>query len=882
MERRANKPLIGSRFRFKTLYTIENPPLPGQSNFPEPGPTLPMQLTSFIGRRSEIDAVCGLLGKPVVRLVNLTGTGGTGKTRLSLAVAEKLQHEFEDGVYFVNLAPVSNPEAGLSAIARTLDLQDNKRRSPLEKLQNFFQKREILLILDNLEHLLDLGQAISELLLTAPRLKVLVTSRSILHFYGENVFSVPALNIAELTEEAPFETVSRNEAVQLFGQTAKMINRTFKLNPDNYRLVAAICRYLEGLPLSIELAAARSDVFPLQSQLDRLVAGNRFEFLQSGFRNLSERQRTLYASIEWSYQLLSEPEKRLFRKLGVFVGSCSLTAAGTLDGNSDATVTLGTIEALFNKSLLKPVETVPDEDLRFTMLETVREFALAKLAEAGELEETWDIYCNLFIELVESSTTHLQTPNQSDWIKCLQANHANILNVLDHLIETGDVKRAYHLGAFIWVAWCRWGYLNEGRQWLNKLLNLDRSQVDIEIQAHLLAGVGYLANQQADNHFAQIYFEEALAIWRSKGPSPHLAEALSALANNERSLGNFSQAIELSYESLKLFRDLGEKALEANVLCNIGWQLMDRGKYETVRALIEESIALHTEAKNLFGVARTKICLSEFLWRQGQTSQAIEMLEESIRFLRTDNRTIWLSCALSRLGLIFLCVNQYDMAERLLEEALEKNLEMDKQRDLIFDYSTLGLLKLVQNDLNQAETLFQAGVNNSANIVGFEGITWLKEGLAVLAIEKGNLDEAKELLNQAGQMHQEFEIPFLPHTLKFIVPVLEKNDLLTGVYRPFSAKKQPDRSEISSATDTISAKSRQVSPTSYPYPYGELSRRESEVLRLVAQGHQTSQIAEILVISAGTVNNHLNSIYSKLGVNSRTRAVRYALDNGML
>jgi len=842
--------------------------------------TLPVLLTPFIGRQPEVDEVCQLISNPSVHLVTLYGTAGTGKTRLSLAVAQKLSPQFQDGVFFVNLAPLNKPELGLAAIAQTLGLQDHSQLSLFKKLQNYLHKRELLLILDNFEQILALSSAISELLLAAPQLKVLVTSRVVLRLYGENVYTVPTLQLLELAETTSFETLCQNEAVSLFSQRASMINSEFKLTEENARIIAKLCIHLEGLPLAIELAAARCDVFSPQTLLDRLGAGKRFELLVGGFSNLPQRQQTLVDAIEWSYQLLSETEKQLFRRAGIFVDSCSVAAVAEVLGTQPAS-TFNTIISLLNKSLLKQVEAMPGEELRFTMLETIREYALEKLIEAGELVTVRAAHSRYFMEMAETGEDHLKKPDHLNWLKRLAADHPNILSALDYLIESEQADGAFRLGSSIWVAWWRWGYLNQGRQWLDKILTLNQAEIENVLLAKVLDGVAYLAMYQSDYRTAETYFEQSLKIWRETGVSKYLGRAVSGLSGAYRILGNYDEALQLNYECLDLFRLLGDAVSEADSLCNIAWQLMERGNYEQVQSMLEESLAIHTNANYLSGVARAKIYLGDILWRKNDPTLAVQNLEEAVTLLRQINHPIRLPSALYRLGLIYLCQGKLDIAEKSLEESVEIAEEMHKTLELTYSYSSLGLLRMVQGNLAEAETLFQQSIKLRPEIGQLEGVLWALEGLAVVYLKQARNSQAQEIMEEVQALREAIAAPVLAHTLKFILPVL-LNHNKTANHRASHIKAKSHRNVAGEALPSTSLPSDNQAASFSLDEAIVLSKRESEVLQLIAQGHQTSQIAKILVISPGTVNNHLNSIYSKLGVNSRTAAIRYALDHYLI
>jgi predicted ATPase/DNA-binding CsgD family transcriptional regulator len=843
---------------------------------PKPSGNLPPALTSFIGREPEVAAICQLMLDPAVRLVTLYGTAGIGKTRLSLAVGEKIQEHFRDGVFFVNLAPLNKPELGLAAIAQVLGLQDYSQLSLLEKLQHHLQKRELLLILDNFEQILALSPAVSALLVTAPHLKIMVTSRIVLRLYGEHIYTVPTLQLLALNEPPAFEILCQNEAIKLFCQRAAMVNPHFKLTAENAETITRLCHHLEGLPLAIELAAARCDLFSPETLLIRLGAGNRFELLNNGFSNLPARQQSLASALEWSYQLLSVPQKELFRKLGVFAGSCSLEAAVAVGGGDRAT-TFEVLWSLLNKSLLKPLETAPGEELRFTMLDTLREFALEKLSEIGELEVNKVAYSYYFIAMAETGVSKLKQPDHWDWYKRLETDHPNVLKALDYLIEIKDAEGAFRLGGTIWRIWWRWGYLNQARQWLNKVLKLDNPELENRLRAKVLDGIAYIALYQCDYQIAKTYFEQSIKIWREYEANNFLGSAISGLAGTYRILGDYDQALELNYEALELFRLLGEKVSEADSLCNVAWQLMERGNYELVQTLLEQALAIHTEANYLSGIARTKIFLGDILWRKNDPLEALRHLEESTAIMRDLNYRVQLPNGLNRLGLIYLCQGKLAAAGQVLAECLEVSEEMEKTLDLIYVYSNLGLLKLVQNDLVEAERFFRQSIARQSEIGQLEGVVWALEGLAVVAIEKAQYPEAHTLMQEAQNLRKKLEVPVLPHTLKFILP---KFISFQNETKPSS--RLPDRTTSKSpATKTNLAMPPKAFVTNKPAQF-LLSNREKEVLQLVAEGHPNSKIAKLLIVSPGTVNNHLSSIYSKFGVNSRTAAVRYALDHSLL
>ena len=594
------------------------------------------------------------------------------------------------------------------------------------------------------------------------------------------------------------------------------------------------------------------------------------------------RQQSLANALEWSYELLTEPEKQLFTRLGVFAGGCSLESARAMSFNKLAASDL--LISLLNKSLLMRVEAPASEELRFTMLETIREYALEKLTERGELDQVRKAYLGYFTELVEIAIDHLHKPDQQHWFNQLTADHANVLATLDYLVETKETEWAFRLGGSLWEIWWRWGYLNEGRRWLHRILELDSSKVTDSLQAGVLDGLAYLAMYQDDPRTAELYFERSLAIRRKGEVDKKLVAAISGLAGTYRTLGKYEQALQLNYECLALYRLLNEKIDEANSLCNIAWQLTDRGTYEPAQAMLEEALELHHKAGYTYGVARDKIYLGDILWRKNDSAQAIRHLEEAIALIRQLGHRIRLTAGLYRLGVIYLHEGQLDLARKQFEETIELSINMDRTAHLSYAYSGLGMIKLLENDLTEAEQLFEQALQQRA-MVGYqlEGIIWGLEGLAVIAIRHAKDEDAQQLIEEAAQMRQTIASPLLPHTIKYIKPILQRFQK--------NKKRRVEQGQIS-ATEPLTLHSASAASTSTVTTLSTdlmdtlvaevLSSRETEVIKLLAQGHSNNQLAKILVISAGTVNNHLTSIYSKLGVNSRTAAIRYAFDHNLI
>ena len=439
---------------------------------------LPVQLTSFIGREQEVAAVCALLQRPEVRLVTLTGTGGIGKTRLSLQVATELLDSFADGVCFVPLAPVSDPAIVMNTIAHTLGQEHQPLRPHLptehtEYLKAFLHDKHFLLLLDNFEQVVMAAPDLTDLLTACLHLKILVTSRAVLHVQGEHEFMVPPLAVPKGIHLLANEDLSQYAAVALFLERALAIKPDLALTKVNVHAIASICSHLDGLPLAIELAAARIKLLPPRALLQRLT--HRLEVLTSGTQNVPARQQTLRNTIAWSYHLLDEAEQRLFRRLSVFVGGCTLEAIEAFCGafTDGAASALDSVASLIDKSLLQQSEQ-DDEELRIVMLETIREYGLECLSDSGEEEITRMAHAAYYLALAEEAEPELGSPQQAVWLERLEREHDNMRAALHWSIEQGATKQRIEIGLRLGGAlrrfWTVRGFWSEGQSFLERAL----------------------------------------------------------------------------------------------------------------------------------------------------------------------------------------------------------------------------------------------------------------------------------------------------------------------------------------------------------------------------------------------------------------------------
>ena len=610
---------------------------------------LPVPTTPLIGRAREAAAVCEVLEATPVRLVTLTGPGGVGKTRLAVQVAADLQQAFVDGVVFVNLAPIRTPDLVPTAIARALGLGDVAGHALMTHLQAALRERQLLLVLDNFEHVVAAAPVVADLLTTAPRLKVLLTSRSVVGVYGEHDIPVPPLSLPDANDLLNLDRLFQVEAIRLFVERARAARPAFLLTTANASVVGGICHYLDGLPLAIELAAARVGLLPPQALLQRLTgsppggAPGRLQVLTGGPRTLPARQQTLRNTLAWSYDLLDGGTQRLFGRLAVFVGGCTLEAVETVcTGDGDpARDTLAGLQALLDTSLLEQREAA-DGQPRFSMLETIREYALEHLEASGELERLQRRHADYFVMMAESAEPTVSGARQGRWWDRCEGEHDNFRAALawSRMEAKGDTGLRLALALFGF--WRGRGHLHEGYRWLADAVRQTEDGVPAgpstegyrTLRARALDMLGCYASFQGDLVGAQRPFEESLALFRDLGDCAGLAEVLADLGMTVGLRGDFGRAGALLEESLTLYRDLGHAPAIAGNLFFLGNLTYAQGHTARACELWEESRRLTSAAGAPWVIASILPRLAMVALDQGDYGRAGAQLVESLLLLR--------------------------------------------------------------------------------------------------------------------------------------------------------------------------------------------------------------------------------------------------------
>ena len=662
------------------IYQLFGPDLP--TNF-DPLKTLnnrphnlPAQPTPLVGREQELVKAREALQQPAVRLLTLSGPGGTGKTRLSLQLAADALYDYENGCFFVPLSTVNDPAQVAPAIAQTLGVKEMPGQSLADSLKTYLKDKQLLLVLDNFEQVVAAAPLVGDLLTAASRLKIIVTSRTILRVYGEQEYPVPPLALPDLTRLPTSEQLGSYAAIALFVQRARLVRPDFQLNSQNAAAVAEICARLDGLPLAIELAAARVKLLPPPAILARL--DQRLKLLTGGSRDLPARQQTLRGAIDWGYDLLDEGEKAVFSRLAVFAGGCTLEAAEAIcnpDGDLPVEV-FDILASLVDKSMLRLLEEIdrdgtprPLDEPRFVMLQIIREYALEKLSEAGQDGPLQDRHAAFYMGLAETAEKELVGPGQVEWLGRLELEQDNLRGSLACAIERDDPETALRLGNALWRFWQIRGNLTEGRRWLEQAL-ARAENVAVSVRAKAYNAAGILARDQGDYDQALTYLQVSLSLQRQIGNKPGIANALNTLGSVAAYRGDYDQAIKYHEESLALRRELGDKRGIAVSLSSLGTINYAAGRYEQTKGSLEEALSLLRE----LGDKRTTATLlnnqGEILKIQKNYTEARIAYKESLDIRRELDDKMGIGYSLTSLGDVTQSEGDYEQAIIYYKESL--------------------------------------------------------------------------------------------------------------------------------------------------------------------------------------------------------------------
>jgi predicted ATPase/class 3 adenylate cyclase len=712
---------------------------------------LPTQLTPFIGREHEITSVSDLIRNPDIRMVTLTGAGGTGKTRLSLQVAGAVLDHFPDGIYFVPLAETTDLDLAVSKIAQVLDVREGSGRYLIDTLKDFLGDKTLLLVLDNFEQLAGAASLTTDLLVAAPKLKLLISSRILLRLRGEHEFPVMPLDIPDPTNLPALHQLQQNESIRLFIQSAQAANPGFLLTKENAPAVAAICQGLEGLPLAIELAAARIKILPPQAMLVRL--SNKLSFLTGGGRDLPERQQTLRNTLDWSHSLLSAREKSLFARLGIFAGSFSLEAAESICNQDGRLDILGGVEILLNNSLLRQQED-PDGGARFRMLGTVREYALEELGKQSELETMKRIHALYYVSKMAGEVgPKLFSAESVLWLDWCEDEHDNLQAALawaQNSLEVDEYKTPLIL--FLSWFWYRRGYLHEGRVWAEKFLGTEWASPGTPGRAGALLGSAMLALWQGEAKTAVVEAQECLEIFQREENEQYLPVAMVNLGVIQVNMGNDEAAHPLLKEASPLFLQSGQKFFYAVTLVHLGNVALGLGHPLEARVWLEQAYPLTREVGDPWAISFALNNLGEVARVLGNYALARQYYEESESLLRIMGDQGDLARLVHNLGSVAQHEGNFEKARSLFTESLAMFRKFGNKRGIAECLMGLAGLKAEDGQLQQAARLFSA----AEAILAESGTQWWPADRADVernraAIQSGLKDGTYQAEYELGQ-----------------------------------------------------------------------------------------------------------------------------------
>jgi predicted ATPase/class 3 adenylate cyclase/tetratricopeptide (TPR) repeat protein len=771
------------------------PPLKSLDERPN---NLPTQPTPLIGRQSELAALCALVLRPDTRVVTLTGPGGIGKTRLALQAAADLLDDFTDGAFLVSLAPLFDPDLLASTIAQAINMHDTVAKPPMESLKDYLRSKQMLLVLDNFEQIVSAAPLVADLLSVCPEVKALVASREVLRIRGEKECVVPPLALPDLQNLPAPDELLRYDSVSLFVQRAQDVKSDFVIGEENAAAVAELCRRLDGLPLAIELAAARIKVLTPQAILARLTS--RLTLLTGGARDLPARQQTLRNTIVWSYDLLPPTEQLLFRRLSVFVGGFTLEAAEAVCGkrngefgmrneieNGENPLSAFTIPhsidvleglmALIDKSLLRQEELWGSGEGRFMMLETIQEFARQMLEENGEVEQMRQRHAEYFTALASLSGPSIMSPSRLSVMSTLESDHDNLRAVLEWCASSPErYDMGLRLAADLAMFWdYQTIHMSEGRMWLSRMLSLTEGAPPTALRGNALMGAGMLAMALGEYESALTWLTQSRDICEREGDYACAIASTGTLGLTYQLTGDPDAAIRLTTEALERAeklesphgapsfgsaRPMGRSDTSfgllpvdwARAFLNfiLGDAYLDAGEIETARNHHQKSLDLYERLGLAEDSSQPLTSLGKIAMMQGNYEEARTLLEESLSIRRETNITWYVAITQTTLSDLARHQGDYDRAEELSRGTLKIFRDLDNRGGIAWALYNLGCVALSRKDFTQASAHFKESLRLRKEEGNKENMAEDLLGLAGVALGRGDVRRAALLLGAVG------------------------------------------------------------------------------------------------------------------------------------
>ena len=799
---------------------------------------LPIERTSFVGRERELLEIKWLLSSN--RLVTLTGTGGCGKTRIAIRLALELGEDYSDGVYWIGLASLTHGTHLAQTITKVLDIPQDARRSSDEVLVDALQDKKILLILDNCEHLLEACANLVTKLLGGTQINIMTTSREVMQVTGETVYPLQPMAVSqdEGLESGQFD------AVKLFVERARSIVPAFELSESNAKSIARICQRLDGIPLAIELASARTNILSVEQIADRL--DQRFQLLPNNSHLITSPHIGLHAAIDWSYNLLSPKEQLLFQRLSIFHGGCTISVVERVcaDNGIEPYEVLDLISSLVNKSLLV-AQTSGVNEARYTLLETIREYASEKLDSSNEREQIYRKHLDVYLALTAEAEPKLQGEYQQLWLNWIEREFHNIRAVLRLALQRKLAEAGLRIVNAIYQFWTIRDYSEEGLYWYQNLLARPDIGISPIVHAKALSYAANMSGFRGDIRRLVTYGRKATSIAESAGDEGKevLVWALAAQAYGARAQGDFQTEFELANRAIQIHRETDDRYLLAVSLSIWSFSAMSVGKYDVAHAMLDEALPMLREMDNPYRIAMGLNFSGDLARCEKSYHEARVVYEESIAILREINGVRDLASVLHNLGHVYLHQDDMKTASMLFEESMQTHKSQNNRAGMAECLIGFAALAIIQRKESTGVRLLSAvlGIRNQPATM-----LWAATRMDFdyyLSIAKTKL--STEEFEQEQAIGQKLS---LEQAIVYAQEVADRTFASTGV-----------RNELA-----------------------ELTEREIEIVILVAQAKSNGEIADELVLSKRTVEKHIANIRSKLGFSKRTEIVRFAIDNNLL